>query len=280
MPRYLLAGQTQYVLNTSPTYHVAQDDVSTPLQRLEVEQITGHQFIRGRGGVNAVLYKTHWAGLSEPSWRREMDLHLSRSHVLRVWAGIPDQHGHLITSDADYGSGRHSSIGRPAGDTLYFRLLPLHDVVASGIAVEILFDIRIIYIFRHFEAMVYFQLSMLMVIIGSPSGISLKEAHENNVIPSTFNPLSDRYRHISSFQNTYIHLYQVLLNQIEHGFMTTCLACFRGNYFFEHTTVLSCSFLKRTYTVRPFDYIILVQAYVQQKLIQKPLHTVYLWLHV
>ena len=42
-----------------------------PLQRLEVEQITGHQSVRGRGGVIAVLYKTHWAGLSKPSWERK-----------------------------------------------------------------------------------------------------------------------------------------------------------------------------------------------------------------
>ena len=48
---------------------------STPLQRLEVEQITGHQSVQGRGGVIAMLYMTHWAGLSEPSWEREMDLH-------------------------------------------------------------------------------------------------------------------------------------------------------------------------------------------------------------
>ena len=97
MPKYLPAGLTQYVLNTSskksPPYHVTQDDVSTPLQRLEVEQITGHQSVRGRGGVIAVLYKTQWAGLSEPSWEREMDLHLSRPHILRYWAGPSDQHG-------------------------------------------------------------------------------------------------------------------------------------------------------------------------------------------
>ena len=43
----------------SPPYHVTKDDVSTPLQRLEVEQITGHQSVRGRSGVIAVLYKTH-----------------------------------------------------------------------------------------------------------------------------------------------------------------------------------------------------------------------------
>ena len=96
MPKYLPAGLTQYVLNKiskrSPPYDVTQDDVSTPLQRLEVEHITDHQSVRGRGGVIAVLYKTHWAGLSEPSWEREMNLHLSRSHSLRYWARTTDQH--------------------------------------------------------------------------------------------------------------------------------------------------------------------------------------------
>ena len=76
----------------SPPHHVTQDDVSTLLQRLQVEQITGHQSVRRRGGVIAVLYKTHWAGLSKPFREREMDLHLSRSHTLRYWAGTSDQH--------------------------------------------------------------------------------------------------------------------------------------------------------------------------------------------
>ena len=58
----------------------------------KVEKITGHQSVRGRGGVIAVLYKTHWVGLSEPSWERETDLQLPRTHVLRFGAGTPDQH--------------------------------------------------------------------------------------------------------------------------------------------------------------------------------------------
>ena len=70
-PKYLPPGLTQYALNnlskTFPPYHVTQDDVSTPFQRLEVEQITCHQPVLGRGGVIAVLYKTRWARLSEPS---------------------------------------------------------------------------------------------------------------------------------------------------------------------------------------------------------------------
>ena len=46
MPKYLPDGLTQYVLNNfakySPPYHMSQDDVLVPLQRLEVERITGH----------------------------------------------------------------------------------------------------------------------------------------------------------------------------------------------------------------------------------------------
>ena len=45
-------------------------------------EITGHQSVRGRDGVIAVLYKTHRVGLSE----------LSRTHILRYGAGTPDQH--------------------------------------------------------------------------------------------------------------------------------------------------------------------------------------------
>ena len=60
MPKYLPPGLTQYVLNNfpkkSPLYHVTLDDVSAPLQRLEVEKITGQQSVRGRDGVIAVLY--------------------------------------------------------------------------------------------------------------------------------------------------------------------------------------------------------------------------------
>ena len=71
MPKYLPDGLTQYVLNTFPEKsspcHVAQDDVSTLLQRLEVERITCHQSVRGIGGVIAVMYETDWTGLSRPS---------------------------------------------------------------------------------------------------------------------------------------------------------------------------------------------------------------------
>ena len=94
MRKYLPAGLTQYVPNKfskkSPPYHVTQDDVSNFLQRLEVEHISGHQSVRGRGGVIGVPYKTHWAGLSEPSWESKKDLHLSGSHILRYWAGNQD----------------------------------------------------------------------------------------------------------------------------------------------------------------------------------------------
>ena len=59
MPKYLPAGLTQYALNIfskiSPLFDVTETDVSSTLHRLEVEKITGHQSVRGRGGVIAVL---------------------------------------------------------------------------------------------------------------------------------------------------------------------------------------------------------------------------------
>ena len=91
MPKYFTAGLTQHVVNIfskkSPPNHVTQDDVSGLLQRFEVVKITGHQSIRGRDGVIAVLYEMHWTGLSGPSWEREMDLQPFRLDILRYWAG-------------------------------------------------------------------------------------------------------------------------------------------------------------------------------------------------
>ena len=79
MSTYLPAGLTQYALNNFCKkflrYHVTQDDVSTPQRRME--KITGHQSLRGRGEVIAVMYQTHWTDLSRPSWEREMEFHLS-----------------------------------------------------------------------------------------------------------------------------------------------------------------------------------------------------------
>ena len=76
----------------SPPYHVTQDDVSTPLRRFEVKKIIRHQSVRGRGGVIAVMYETHWTGLSGPSWEREMDLQFFRHEILRYWVCTPNQH--------------------------------------------------------------------------------------------------------------------------------------------------------------------------------------------
>ena len=96
MPKYFPAGLTQYVFNNFYKKflpdHVTQHDVSTPLQRLEVEKITRHQSVRGRGGVIAVMYETHWTGLSRPSWAREMELQISRRDILRYSAGTPNKH--------------------------------------------------------------------------------------------------------------------------------------------------------------------------------------------
>ena len=63
IPKHLLADLTKYVLNSfstkSPPFHVTLDDIFPPPERLEVDQISGHQLVRGRGGVLAVMYETH-----------------------------------------------------------------------------------------------------------------------------------------------------------------------------------------------------------------------------
>ena len=83
MPRFLSAGLTQYELNNyttkSPPYHVTEDDVSASLHRLfRGPYISGHQPVRGCGGVIAVLYEMHWKGLLRPSWERGIYLSITR----------------------------------------------------------------------------------------------------------------------------------------------------------------------------------------------------------
>ena len=87
---------TTYVLTASvaksPPYQVTLDDVTPPPVRLEFEQITGHQLVRGRGGVITVLYATNWTGLLSSSLERELDLQHFRRHILLYWSGNPTLH--------------------------------------------------------------------------------------------------------------------------------------------------------------------------------------------
>ena len=83
------------MLNNFPTYpspyHVTQDDVSPPLQRLEVEKITGHQSLRGGGGVIAVMHEAlDWA-LSPIMGTGDGPPALTTTY-LPYWAGTPSQH--------------------------------------------------------------------------------------------------------------------------------------------------------------------------------------------
>lgn len=100
-PRHLPAGFTEYVLASvsekSPPFHVTVDDVEPTLnvERLEVDVIVAHQFVRGWGGRISVLYETRWVGLSSTSWEREADLQRSRRAILSYWAGSPIQRGSL-----------------------------------------------------------------------------------------------------------------------------------------------------------------------------------------
>ena len=96
IPKHLLADLTKYVLSSfstkSPPFHVTLDDIFPPPKRLEVDQISGHQLVRGRGGVLVVMYETHWPGLLSPSWEHEQDLQHHRLHTLRYWSDTPSRH--------------------------------------------------------------------------------------------------------------------------------------------------------------------------------------------
>ena len=96
MPEYLPSDLTQYVLSSFSTkslpFHTTLDDVSPPPERLEVDKSTGHQLVRGRGGIIAVLYEPRWVGLLSPSWERELDPQDSRRHILLYWSATPSQH--------------------------------------------------------------------------------------------------------------------------------------------------------------------------------------------
>ena len=89
-PQSMPAELSRYVLHSfgdkCPPFHVTPDDVSAPVGRLKVDYISGHQLVRGRSGVLAVLYHTHWIGLATPSWERESDLEQSRRHILLYWS--------------------------------------------------------------------------------------------------------------------------------------------------------------------------------------------------
>lgn len=62
MPKHLPAGLTQYVLNyyssNAPPYHVTSDNVEEQVRRLQVENITGDQLVRGRSDMIAFTYET------------------------------------------------------------------------------------------------------------------------------------------------------------------------------------------------------------------------------
>lgn len=61
MTKYLPAGLMQYVLPDYSakvsSYYVTSEDVSEQLQRLELDNFTGQQLVRGRGGRISVTYE-------------------------------------------------------------------------------------------------------------------------------------------------------------------------------------------------------------------------------
>ena len=58
--------QSKYVL-----FHPTTEDVVKSGIPVDIEKIIGHQLVRGRGGKLAVMYETHWEGLSSITGERE-----------------------------------------------------------------------------------------------------------------------------------------------------------------------------------------------------------------
>ena len=93
--RYLPAGLSKYVLHSftdkSPPFHSTTDNMVKSGIPVDIEKITGHQLVRGRGGKLAVMYETHWEGLSSITWDREIDLKNFSRHILEYWMSTPRQ---------------------------------------------------------------------------------------------------------------------------------------------------------------------------------------------
>ncbi|CAM9862787.1 unnamed protein product [Sphacelaria rigidula] len=96
MPKQLPVGLSQYVFTKyaikTPSYHMTVEDADAPLERVEVDRISGHQLVRGRGGKIAVMYQTHWKGIMRVTWEREVDLRHCRREILLYWVGDTVQH--------------------------------------------------------------------------------------------------------------------------------------------------------------------------------------------
>ena len=91
LPAHLPAALSKYVLHSfgtkCPPSSVDAEDVAPSPEFLELDHISEHQLVRGRGGFLAVLFKAHWIGLATPSWEREADLHQFRRKILLYWSG-------------------------------------------------------------------------------------------------------------------------------------------------------------------------------------------------
>ena len=92
--KHLPAGLSKYVLHSftdkSPPFRPTTKDVVKSGIPVDIEKITGHQLVRGRGGKLAVMYETHWEGLSSITWEREIDLkNFSRHIILEYWMPTP-----------------------------------------------------------------------------------------------------------------------------------------------------------------------------------------------
>lgn len=109
----------------SPPFQVTLDNISLPPERLEIDQASAQQLVRGRGGVLAVMHETHWTGFISPSWEHERNLNHHGLYILRYWSGTPSQHRQAKYRQMRIGAA-HSELSWPWGDIC---LAPAYNLV-------------------------------------------------------------------------------------------------------------------------------------------------------
>lgn len=67
MPEELAMGLSQYVLTKyaakAPSYHTTVEGANGAHERVVVDRISDHKFVRGQGDRTTVMYQAHWIGI-------------------------------------------------------------------------------------------------------------------------------------------------------------------------------------------------------------------------
>lgn len=89
---WMRAGEN--VEEVPPLFHATEENVElfVEVERMEVDFIIAHQFVRGSGGGIAILYETR-IRVTGSFWEGETDLRRFPWAILRYRTGTPNQRG-------------------------------------------------------------------------------------------------------------------------------------------------------------------------------------------